>query len=74
MTRVMSPMPEDLTDHMERLITAMFSCCDENQVMDDVDLRYELRSVYVGIEHMKKEDTDRSTMLLFICWNLFMNA
>jgi uncharacterized membrane protein YccC len=58
MTRVMSPMPEDLTDHMERLITAMFSCCDENQVMDDVDLRYEQRSVYVGIEHMKKEDTD----------------
>jgi uncharacterized membrane protein YccC len=58
LTRGMTPMPKDLTNHMERLITAIFSRCDENQVMDDVDLRRELRSVYVRIEHMKKENTD----------------
>ncbi|HID70226.1 MAG TPA: hypothetical protein EYP35_07170 [Desulfobacterales bacterium] len=60
MSREMKPMPEDLTRHMQLLITAMFSRCDEEeeQKVVDINLRHEMRSVYVRVERMKKENTD----------------
>lgn len=60
MAREMKPMPEDLTRHMQLLITAMFSRCDEEneQKTIDANLRHEMKSVYFRIERMKKEDTD----------------
>lgn len=60
MAREMKPLPKELTGHMQRLITAMFSRCDEAEEQQSVDvhLRHAMRSVYVRVERMKKENTD----------------
>lgn len=56
MSRVNVPITSDLTKHLERLITAMFSRCEEGNRLGNIILDDELKCVYHEIEKMKKED------------------
>ncbi len=57
MTRVNVPITSDLTQHLERLVTALFSRCDdEGGRIGDIILEDELQCVYQEIEKMKQED------------------
>ncbi len=58
LSREMSPLPKELTDHMERLVTAMFSRCGDCKGRDDIDLQHELRTVYVQVEQLRIDDKD----------------
>jgi len=54
--RVNVPITSDFTKHLERLITAMFSRCDEGDRLGNIVLDDELTCVYNEIETMKNED------------------
>ncbi len=58
LSRGMEPLPRELTEHIVRLFTAMFSRCDDENHMDDIDMRHELQTVYTKIEELKQEDQD----------------
>lgn len=58
MTRVNVPITSDLTKHLERLITAMFSRCDGDSRPGDIILEDELHCVYHAIEQMKEDDSE----------------
>ncbi len=52
------PITSDLSKHLERLITAMFSYCDEGNRIGNIILDDELTCVYQEIERIKKEEGD----------------
>jgi len=56
MCRVNVPITSDLAKHLERLITAMFSRCDEGERLGNIVLDDELQCVYQEIENMRKDD------------------
>jgi len=58
MTRVNVPITTDLTKPLERLITAMFSRCDEGNRLGNIILDDELICVYREIEKMRQNDSE----------------
>lgn len=61
MSRVNVPMTSDLTKHLERLLIAMFSRCDENEPeerLGNIILDDELTCIYHELEEMKASEAE----------------
>ncbi len=58
LSREIVPFSREFTDNIERLIATLFSRYDEDSGVSDGELRRDLRTVYVHIEHLKRDDND----------------
>jgi uncharacterized membrane protein YccC len=58
MSREITPMPPQLTEHMERAIIAIYSRCGEKFIHEPIDLLDELKIVYNMLEQIKENADD----------------
>ena len=56
--RESSPLPEELSRHMELTVIMMFGRCDEDDEIHDEMLKEELKTIYQEFEELKKIDHD----------------